>query len=210
MTLASNVIVGLTGPTGAGKSTVCLEMVLHGCSVIDCDVLAHRVLNEDKACQQELTERFGEDIIIAEGKDKGKMDRKLLGSRAFSSRENTAALNVITHPHIRAAMEKEIRRLQESGKEVIILDAPTLIESGTTELCDKIVVVTAPAEVRRARIIERDNLTEEAADARMSAQKPEDFYTQHADHLIDGTMDLCCLSEKVHHLVHELKGEHHA
>ena len=208
--MANNVIVGLTGPTGAGKSTACLEMVMYGCSVIDCDVLAHRVLNENKACQDELTARFGEDIIITEGKEKGKMDRKLLGSRAFSSKENTAALNAITHPHIRAAMEHEIQKLQESGKQVIILDAPTLIESGTTAMCDKIIVVTAPEAIRKARIMERDQLTEEAADARMAAQKPEAFYTEHADFIIDGTLDLCCLSEAVHEIVHELKGDHHA
>lgn len=208
--MANNVIVGLTGPTGAGKSTACLEMVMHGCAVIDCDVLAHRVLNENKTCQKELTDRFGADIIIADGKDKGKMDRKLLGSRAFASEENTAALNAITHPHIRTAMENEIQKLQESGKEIIILDAPTLIESGTTAMCDKIIVVTAPAEVRKARIMERDNLTEGAADARMSAQKPETFYTEHADFIIDGTLDLCCLAERVHSIVRELKGAHHA
>ena len=85
--------------------------------------------------------------------------------------------------------------IQENGKEIIILDAPTLIQSGTTAMCDEIIVVTAPEELRRARIMERDKLTEAEADARMSAQKEEAFYTQHADHIIDGTQDLCCLAE---------------
>jgi dephospho-CoA kinase len=189
----NSIIVGLTGQTGAGKSTIAMELATEGCDVIDCDVLSHRVVERSEACKSSLAENFGQDILD----EKGKLNRKLLGSRAFRSTEETKLLNSITHPYILQTLRSEIRQRKEEKKRFIVLDAPTLLESGCGDLCDFIIVVTAPEDVRRDRIMERDHLTTDEAAARMSIQPPEEFYTDYADFVIDGTLEIPSLSRKV-------------
>lgn len=179
---------------------------MEGCAVIDCDVLAHRVLEHSELCKAELAKNFGQDILD----EKGKLNRKLLGSRAFRSKEETNLLNSITHPHILKALREEIRKLKDEKKKFIVLDAPTLLESGSGDLCDFIIVVTAPPEVRKARIIGRDSLAEAEADARMSAQHPEAFYTHHADFVIDGTLEQSNLARKLRTILKSIEGGYHA
>lgn len=195
-------IIGLTGPTGAGKSTFALEMALEGCAVIDCDVLAHRVLEENEVCKDELANNFGQDILG----EKRKLDRKRLASRAFRSQEETQLLNSITHPYILEALRQKIRELKEEERKFILLDAPTLLESGCKDLCDFIIVVTAPEDLRRERIRARDNMTEEAANQRMAIQPPESFYLEHADFIVDGTLDSAQLSRKVRTILRSIEG----
>ena len=179
---------------------------MEGCAVIDCDVLAHKVLDNSDPCKAALAANFGQDILD----EKGKLDRKLLGNRAFRSQEETALLNKITHPYILEAMREEIRALKGERKQFIVLDAPTLLESGSGDLCDFIVVVTAPQDVRRARIMERDGLTAAAADQRMAVQHPDAFYTHHADFVIDGTLDNANRSRKVRTILRSIAGGYNA
>ncbi|MDD5952756.1 MAG: dephospho-CoA kinase [Oscillospiraceae bacterium] len=203
--MENSVIVGLTGQTGAGKSTVCLELAAEGCAIIDCDVLAHKVVEQSEPCKEALAQNFGQDILD----EKGHLDRKLLGSRAFRTKEETALLNQITHPYIQKALRKEIQDRRAEKRKFIVLDAPTLLESGCDNLCDFIIVVTAPKDIRKQRIIDRDHLTEAEADKRIAAQQPEEFYTHPADFVIDGTMMQGTLSRKVRTILRSIEGGCH-
>ena len=204
--MVNNIIFGLTGPSGAGKSTAAVELAAEGCAVVDCDVLAHRVVEKNEECKTALAERFGQDILDV----KRKLNRKLLGSRAFSGPEETKALNEITHPFILAAIREEIHRLKEAQKRYIVLDAPTLLESGCGELCDFILVVTAPYQTRKERICLRDSLTEEEAEKRLSAQPPEEFYMDHADFVLDGTAEAPNLIRKIRTILKTIEGGYDA
>lgn len=175
-------IIGLTGQTGAGKSTVCDFLREKGVFVIDCDKVARSVTEKGSKTLSQLAETFGNDIILEDGS----LNRRELASRAFKSTEKTALLNSITHPAITDAIKKVIG---EHKDENIILDAPTLIESGAYKLCDKIISVLADADVRKERIIARDNITEAEAEKRMSAQKDDAFYKEYSDAVIYNNSD---------------------
>lgn len=170
-------IIGLTGQTGAGKSTVSRFLEQKGVAVIDCDKVAREVTEKGSPLLSELAKAFGEDIILADGS----LSRRELAIRAFETPQKTEVLNSITHPAILNAIKKKIA---EYTNKVIVLDAPTLIESGAHMLCDKIVAVVADESVRKERILSRDNISQKEAEKRMSAQKDDSFYARYADALI--------------------------
>ncbi|HZJ75301.1 MAG TPA: L-threonylcarbamoyladenylate synthase [Clostridia bacterium] len=174
------IIVGLTGKTGSGKSTVSRILEEKGTAIIDGDKVAREVLAEDNGLLQKLSGEFGNSII----KD-GVLDRKALAFLAFKDKESTERLNSITHPHITKAVYRKLSELKNKGVRVVVIDAAALIESKISEKCDIIVVTHAPYEERLKRICERDGLTEKEALLRISAQKEDDFYISKADYLIN-------------------------
>lgn len=173
-------IIGLTGPSGAGKSVVASVAEGLGFFVVDCDMVARRAV-EDENLLFALCEAFGRDII----RD-GRLDRRELALRAFSSADNTALLNRLTLPVITEHIEKMIE-----GKSAVVLDAPTLFESGLDKRCDLVVGVLADKDTRRERIVARDSLTERDADARMKAAKTDEFFRFRCDLLLinDGSLE---------------------
>ena len=173
-------IIGLTGPSGAGKSVVASVAEGLGFFVVDCDTVARRAV-EDENLLFALCEAFGRDII----RD-GRLDRRELALRAFSSADNTALLNRLTLPVITEYIEKMIE-----GKSAVLLDAPTLYESGLDKRCDLVVGVLADKDTRRERIVARDSLTERDADARMKAAKADEFFRFRCDLLLtnDGSLE---------------------
>lgn len=173
-------IIGLTGPTGAGKSTVSKALAEEGCAIIDADQVAREVVRPGSPCVGELAAVFGEDIKTPEGG----ILRGLLAQRAFSSMENTQKLNEITHPWITRTIREKIEEFTRADAAVLVLDAPLLYESGEDALCDRVVAVLAPEEARLSRIMERDGISREAALARMKAQNGESFYTSRADYVL--------------------------
>lgn len=176
----SFIIVGLTGKTGGGKSTISRILEEKGAAVIDCDKVAREVFSEDNNLLGELSEEFGNSII----KD-GVLDRKALASLAFKDKKSIEKLNSITHPHITKSVYSKLSELKDKGVHVVVIDAAALIESKISEKCDIIVVTHAPYEERLKRIRERDGLTEKEALLRISAQKDDDFYISKADYLIN-------------------------
>ncbi len=180
-------VIGLTGKTGAGKSTVSQTLKEHGCYIIDGDVVAREILEPGSDVLLRLAEVFGEDII----KYNGELDRKLLAARAFESREKTDELNSITHPEIRKRVRAETEKAREEGFECCVIDAAAILDSDCREDCEKIAVVFAPFEVRLKRIIERDNISVTDAKKRAEVQKSDEFYLSNADIIIinDGEAD---------------------
>ncbi len=173
-------IIGLTGLTGAGKSTVAQKLMAYGCYHIDADKVAREVINNNENVKNKLKERFGNDVINADGTT----NRPLLASRAFASEDNTNVLNEITHPAVTEEIKSIIKDMEEIGYRGVIIDAIALFESGEDKLCDFTVAVIAPKEIRLERIIERDNITEEKALERINAQKDESFFTEKADFVL--------------------------
>lgn len=172
-------VIGLTGKTGAGKSTVAGYLKEKGCFIIDGDKIARDILLPGKPAVKELSEFFGEDIILPDGN----IDRKEVAKRAFSSPQNTDALNRITHPHITKQFCEDIKKAEREGFRAAVIDAAALLESDCKNLCEKIVVVTAPEEIRLQRVLLRDNISEDAAMTRIRAQKDDEYYFSQA-HII--------------------------
>lgn len=164
--------VGLTGPTGAGKSYVCEIFRQKGFKIIDCDKIAHELTAKNAPILTELASEFGEDVV-----KNGKLDRKLLASRAFDTKEHTKKLNSILHPAI-------AEKCKEEAQGLTVLDASQLFEANMQNDCYKVIGVLADEDVRIKRIIARDNITEQQAKLRMSAQFDNDYFIDNCDYII--------------------------
>lgn len=199
----NSVVVGLTGQTGAGKSTVSEIMKDFSCAVINADKVAREATSIGSDCLKRLAEQFGYDII----NNDGSCNRKLLAKRAFSSRENTDLLNSVTHPWIIRRTEEIISCFKSDGYDIIIFDAPQLFESGGEKLCDYVIAVTAPFEIRLQRIIARDLIGREEALQRMNMQYNEEFFVSHADFIIDGSLTIEQVKEKSKEIVSYIRAD---
>ena len=171
-------LVGLTGKTGAGKSTVSKYLQEKGAYIIDGDIVARQVLTEDKNLIPRLCEAFG-DILTTDGT----LDRKALARAAFSAPESTALLNSLMHPAINSFIRKQAEKAFEDS-DVVVVDAAAIIESGFADECDILLVAHAPVEVRKVRVMARDNISESDALVRINGQKEDDFYLSRADYII--------------------------
>lgn len=173
-------IIGLTGLTGAGKSTVAQRLTAYGCYHIDADRVARNVINCNHTVKTKLKERFGASVISSDGT----VNRPVLASCAFKDESSTQALNEITHPAVVEEIKGIINDMAEVGYRGVIIDAIALFESGLSDLCDFTVTVVAPVEIRLERIMERDSITREKASERINAQKDESFFTKNADFIL--------------------------
>ena len=185
-------VIGLTGPTGSGKSTVATEWNNQGAYVIDTDQLARKVTEPHSPCLAQLAETFGNAIL----NEDGSLNRAELAKCAFATKGGAQQLNAITHPVIVALIQQEIEYAAVNGYCAAIVDAPLLYEANVDGLCDVIVAVIAPVETRKARIIARDHLTDEQATARISAQQTDDFYCREGVVVLDGEGDLFSLQQQ--------------
>ncbi len=180
-------IIGVTGPTGAGKSTITAYLKNKGCYIIDADALARQALQKGSDCLVQVCAVFGDDILNSDGT----LNRQLLAKKAFSTPENTQRLNNITHPWIFMQVIKIIDDIRKSNSNpVILFDAPVLFESKMDILCDYVLAVVAPLEIRKERIMKRDSITAENADIRINAQHKDEFYISRSEFAIDGSLPL--------------------
>ncbi len=174
-----SIVIGLTGPTGSGKSSAAKLCEKHGIKRVDCDKIARKATETGSEGLKALSKIFGADIL----NNDGSLNRKVLANKAFSTKENTELLNRTIFPFIKELVLNEI----DSDK--VLLDAPTLFESGINSICFKTVAVLSDTEIRLKRIIGRDNLTEKEAKLRMSAGKSDNFYKENADYIIYNNSD---------------------
>lgn len=174
-------LIGLTGQSGAGKSTVSEIFAENGATVINADKIVAELYSVGSPCLKAVSAQFGADIINSDGA----LNRRLLAVRAFSSGENTAALNGIVHPFVTARLFERLK----GSEGIVVFDAPQLFEAGADVICDSVVAVVADEKLRLKRIIGRDSLTYEQALLRIRAQHSEDFFRQHADIIIENNAD---------------------
>lgn len=182
--MKKTLILGVTGQTGAGKSTVCEALKKNGAAVINADTVAREVTAAGSPCLDKLAKTFGNDILD----ENGCLKRAVLAKKAFADAQSTEMLNSITHPFIIEKTKEYIHKLMNKYYDVIVFDAPQLFESGGDALCDRIIAVAAPENVRKERIMHRDNIDESAAMQRIKAQHESSYYTDRADLVIDGTL----------------------
>ncbi len=169
-----SIIIGLTGPTGSGKSSASKICSLMGIKPVDCDKLSRIAVQKGSDGLAALVSVFGEEILNSDQT----LDRKRLAKIAFSTHQNTELLNKTIFPFIKELV------MNETQENKVLLDAPTLFESGLDSICFKTVAVLSDKEIRLKRIIQRDGLTHDEAVLRMSAGKSDDFYIKNADYII--------------------------
>ena len=172
-------ILGITGGTGCGKTTLLQEIEERGGLVLDCDAVYHELLTRDDNLLNAINDRFP-GVVVDQ-----KLERKKLGAIVFNDKAALLDLNAITHGAIRAEI---VRRLAENPP-LAAIDAIALFEGGLAHLCDTTVAVTAPRADRVARLMKRDSISREYAENRINAQKSEAWFRQMCDHTLhnDGT-----------------------
>lgn len=176
-TAVKTYLVGLTGQTGAGKTTVSNVFAAHGFVVINADQVARDTVQHGSVCLAEIIEAFGTSLLLADGT----LDRKRTAKLIFSDAGAKKRYESIIFPHITRAVFQAIDSHAAEGRHRVLLDAPTLFESGLHTACDYVVSVLADESVRLQRIMQRDGITADAAASRMASQHTEDFFCSHAD-----------------------------
>lgn len=179
-------IIGITGGTGCGKTTLLNLIADRGGLILDCDAIYHELLKTDKAMLSAIDTRFPGVI------EDGSLNRKKLGSIVFADEAALLDLNAITH----AAVKKEVLHHLESSPKLAAIDAIGLFEGGLAELCDVTVAVTAPTEDRVRRLIARDGISESYARSRIAAQHDESWFRQRCDHVLPNNSSLDAFATK--------------
>ena len=172
-------IIGITGPTGAGKTTALGEIKKLGGAVIDCDQVYHELLESDFTLQSSLEDAFG-----PLRDESGSIDRKKLGNIVFGDRAKLEQLNAIAQ---RATVDRThalVEQYQAEGKTLVAIDAIGLLESQLKDQCTATVAVLAPPEVRVRRIMAREGISEEYAWSRVRAQKSDDYFQTSCDYTL--------------------------
>ena len=170
-------ILGITGPTGAGKTTVSKIFKKNGIKVVDGDILAREIVEVGKPALKELKEALGEEII----NDDGTLNRKKTATIAFSDPKKLATLNRITHHYIK---EEFLKIASEYDGDILGFDGAVILESDVKYLFTKILSVIADEDIRLKRITSRDNLTQDEGRLRISSQNNNEFYIENSDFLV--------------------------
>jgi len=176
-------VVGLTGGIACGKSTVAAQLAELGVPIVDADALAREVVAPGTSGLAAIVERFGSDVLLADGS----LDRKKLGERVFSDPDARRALNAITHPRIAAAGLEKLRALADHPAPYRVYEAALLVENGMAKAFAALVVVTVDEATQLARLMARDGSTEDEARARIASQLPLAKKVEVADHVIDNS-----------------------
>ncbi|MBC1757005.1 dephospho-CoA kinase [Listeria seeligeri] len=178
--------IGLTGSVATGKSTVSKMIQKAGIPLVDADIAARKVVEPGTEGLAEIVAYFGKEILLADGS----LNRPKLADIIFKNEEKRQKLNEITHPRVKDYMLAERKRFLAAGEKVVFFDIPLLFESHLESLVDQIVVVWVTPETELKRLMERNNLTKEAALARINSQMGIDEKTKKADFVINNNESL--------------------
>ena len=179
---------GITGTSGAGKSTVAQLFEKYGVVHVDADKVAHSIYEPGTPCAAEIAAHFGPSVLLPDGS----VDRRSLSAIVFSDAAQLEALSAITHRYVGEAIAQIEQRERAAGAKGLLIDAIALI------------AVTAPYEVMLSRIMARDGLSEAEARRRLDAQKEEDFFVSHADYVIVNNGDAGTLEQQVDVIARQL------
>lgn len=191
-------VIGLTGQSGAGKSTVSAILRAEGLAVLDADAISNRVSAKESFLKE--VKRFFPECVSDSG-----LDRRAAASIVFNSPEKMRLYESLIFPYITKMIFSEIKRLSDEGEKIVVLDAPTLFESGLDKICDMIISVVAPMDVKIRRILERDGIPLELVTSRLSSQKSEDFFELRSDYVIENSSDFNELERKAAFVAEKIK-----
>ena len=179
-------IIGITGGTGCGKTTLLDIIRDFGGTVLDCDAIYHQLLQTDKHMLFAIEDRFPGVV------EDGCLNRKKLGAIVFSDPEALLDLNAITH----SAVKAEVLRQLAENHPLVAIDAIGLFEGGLAELCDVTVAVTAPEELRVQRLMQRDGITEDYARSRIRAQHPDSWFRERCRYVLENDAEIDAFATK--------------
>ena len=175
------IVIGVAGGIASGKSTVARVFERLGARVLDADAIGHDLLRTDRL-RSAIRETFGEDVLNEEGE----VDRQALGRVVFGDEGARQRLNRLVRPAIRAEIRRRTGEMRGEGYDgVVVVDAPLLVDTGPTDLADKVILVTAPASTRKERIILRSGLTGREAEQRIAAQASDAKQARWADFVLE-------------------------
>lgn len=189
-------IIGLTGGIGSGKTTIARFFAEQGVPVYIADEEAKKILYQPQA-MQEVKAAFGEAVFTD-----GQPDRRKIADAVFGNPDKLKTLNQIIHPKVAEHFKHWVHN--NSHKGFVIKEAAILFESGSYKDCDKVILVTAPKEVRIKRVMQRDGVTQEKVVERMKAQWDDDKKRQLSDYVIEN-VDLDHAIQKASEILKELE-----
>ena len=187
-------VIGITGGTGCGKTTLLTEIEKRGGLVLDCDAIYHELLQTDREMLAAIEARFPGTV------EKGQLQRKKLGAIVFADEQALLDLNRITH----GAVKREVLRRLEPRPKLAAIDAIGLFEGGLAELCDVTVAVTAPEELRVARLMARDGISADYARSRIQAQHNDQWFRERCTCLLVNDTEKDAFTSKCLAFLHEL------
>ncbi|EEU31152.1 dephospho-CoA kinase [Limosilactobacillus coleohominis 101-4-CHN] len=186
-------IIGITGGIASGKSTVSNYLIRCGYSVVDADHVARQVVAPGTRGLKKIVQTFGPQILT----DDGRLDRQKLGQVVFNSPNQLQRLNEILQPLIRQEIIRQLTALQRTDHQLIFLDAPLLFEQHYDTLCDLVMVVVVSPAIQLKRLMKRNQLTVEQAEARIKSQLPLGTKKTLADLVIDNDSTIARTEQQV-------------
>ena len=174
-------ILGITGPTGAGKTTALKAFERRGALIVDCDAVYHTLLRTNQPMKDELKARFGEDVFD----QNGQLDRKALGAVVYGDGQAMRDLEKITHRYVSAEVDRLLEQGKAEGRPAVAVDAIALLEGDLAPRCDAVIGILAPERQRLERIMAREGVSEAYAQARIRAQKDDAFYRKNCTYILE-------------------------
>ena len=170
-------VVGITGTSGSGKSTVAgIIQQNYNAQIIDADQIAKELTQQDTEYLRKITKTFGEEIL-----ENGKLNRKKLADIIFSDKKQKEKIDKLTQKYVVDEIKKQVK---ESKNKLVLLDVPLLFETKLNEICDITIGVIADKKQKIERIWKRDNIEEKQALARLSNQKDDKFFSNNCDYIV--------------------------
>lgn len=198
------IVLGLTGSIGMGKSTTAAMFAAQGVPVYDSDAAVHALYASGGAAVAPVEAAFPGVVVD------GAIDRAALSARVVGDPEALQKLEAIVHPLVGAHRIGFFEQARASGADIVVLDIPLLYETGGEKAVDKVVVVSAPAQVQRERVLARPGMTPEKLDAILARQTPDAEKRARADVVIDTGQGLAAAERQVRDLVTRLRKSGHA
>ena len=192
------IVLGLTGSLGMGKSTTAKMFAAEGVPVFDADAMVHQLY--DGAAAPLIEQAYPGTTVD------GRVDRGRLAARVVGNIEALKKLEGIVHPLVQAAEQEFIADAENKGARVVLLDIPLLLETGGHLRVDKVVVVSAPPETQRARVLERPEMTDEKFEAMLARQMPDSEKLRRADFIVDTGRGIGPAREQVRAILRALIG----